>query len=179
MDGQIDGQLTDEQFIELLTSTQLRLGAFALTLVRPRSDADDVLQNACMTLWKKRSTYDADREFFPWACGVVMLEVLKYRDKAMKEKLVFDDDLINTLSAQYVSRADELEQRRQILPYCIAKLNDIDRQLLEERYEADIKPKDISQQHDCPLQSVYTSLSRIRESLLRCIQRNLARQSHH
>lgn len=171
-------QLTDGQFVELLTSSQSRLGAFALTLVRSRADAEDVLQNACIALWEKRGVYDVDRNFFSWACGVVMFEVLKYREKAGRDKLVFDNTLIETLSAEYVVRADELELRRQLLSICITKLSDKDRQILEERYGSNIKPKTIAQQRKCPLQSVYTTLSRIRVSLLRCVEKNLARQAH-
>ncbi|NOY41202.1 MAG: sigma-70 family RNA polymerase sigma factor [Planctomycetes bacterium] len=169
--------LTDEQFIEILTSSQVRLRAFAISMVRPRSDADDVLQNACMTLWKERGKYDADRDFFPWAYGVVLNNVLRHRKKKATDKLLFNDALICTLATEYVDHADEFDLRRQLLHACIAKLNNKDRGLLEERYTSSIKPKIISQQRSWPLSSVYSSLSRIRVLLHRCIETKLVQQS--
>lgn len=171
-------QSTDKQFVELLTSSQIRLGAYALSLVRSHTDADDVLQNASIALWEKRAEYDADREFFPWACGVVLIEVLRYRDKTKREKLLFDDGLINTLATEHVARADELDLRRQLLSLCIAKLSESDRRLLQDRYGSDVKLKKISQQRGWSLPSVYNALSRIRSALHRCIETNLAQKSH-
>ena len=171
-------QLTDGQFVELLTLSQGRLEVLAMALVRPRSDADDVLQNASITLWEKRSEFDADRKFFPWASGVVMIEVLRYRQKKAKDKLIFDEALINTLSTEYVDQADELDLRRQLLPYCIAKLSDSDRELLEDRYSANVTPKKMSEQRNQPLPTLYSAMARIRVALFRCIETKLAQQAH-
>jgi len=168
--------LTDAQFVDLLASSQGRLEVLALALVRPRTDADDVLQNASITLWEKRGEYDADRKFFPWASGVVMIEVLRYRQKKAKDKLVFDEALIGTLSTEYVTQADELDLRRQLLPYCIAKLSDGDRELLEDRYDSNVALKKMSEQRSRPLPTLYSALARIRVSLFRCIEAKLAQQ---
>lgn len=171
-------ELNDSQFVEVLTLSQPRLEAFALSLVRSRVDADDVLQSACVTLWEKRSEYDADRKFFSWACGVIMIQILKYREKKGRDKLMFDDSLINTLATEQVDHVDELDLRRKFLPFCINKLSDSDQRLMEDRYGLDIKPKEISEHRNLPLQSVYSALMRIRVSLHRCIEANLKRQSH-
>jgi len=170
-------QLTDGEFVELLTSAQGRLEVLALALVRSRTDADDVLQNASITLWQKRSEYNADRKFFPWASGVVLIEVLRYRQKKARDKLIFDESLMDTLSNDYVIQADQLDLRRQFLPYCIAQLSDSDRKLLEDRYGSNVMPKKISRQRGQPLPTVYSALSRVRASVRRCIEMKLAQQA--
>lgn len=168
----------DSQFVELLSKTQVRLRAYALSLVRIPSDADDVLQNACMALWKMRHEYQADRDFFRWACGVVLIEVLRYRRKTATDKLMFDEALLNTLAADYLERLDDLDRQRDLLPGCLAKLSDKDRWLLETRYRWGMTVAEISQRTGSPLSTIYSWLARIRNALYRCVQSALAQDSH-
>ena len=170
--------LTDAQFVDCLSSSQARLRAYAISMVRNPTDADDLLQNACLTLWEKRDQYDSDRTFFPWACGFVLIEILRHRRKKATDKLMFDENLINTLSEEYLANSDAYDLRRDSMHNCFAKLNDEDRGLLEDRYCLNVKPKEISKRRGRPLPTIYGSLSRIRRALHRCIEANLAQQSH-
>lgn len=171
-------QITDGQFVERLTASQGRLRAYAISLVRDPVDADDLLQNASLTLWEKREKYDADRDFFPWACGMVLIEVLRYRRKKATDKLLFDEALINTLAVEYVANSVEYDRRREQLHKCVDKLSEKDRRLLEDRYKLNVAPKNLSQLRGWPVTTVYSALSRIRANLNRCVQATLAQQSH-
>ena len=71
----------DEGFVELLTKYQLQLRSYIFALVRDSSAADDVMQDASVALWKMRQGYDPSRDFFRWACGVALIEVLRFRRK--------------------------------------------------------------------------------------------------
>lgn len=172
-------RLTDEQFVERLTASQLRLRAYAISLVRVPSDADDVLQNASLTLWKKRGDFDADRDFFPWACGFLLVEVHRLRRKSATEKLMFDANLIDTLASEYVQQIDELDQRLQVLQQCIGKLSEKDRLLLKERYRSGFRPKEIAKKRGCPVTTLYSALGRIRGLLQACIETTLLQEHHH
>lgn len=175
---QMAENLTDAQFVDCLSSNQARLRAYAISMVRNSVDADDLLQNACLTLWEKREQYNSDREFFPWACGFVLIEILRHRRKKATDKLMFDENLVKTLSAEYLANADDYDMRRESMHKCLGKLNGEDRGLLEDRYCMNVKPKEISKQRGRPLPTIYGSLSRIRRALHRCIETNLAQQSH-
>jgi RNA polymerase sigma-70 factor (ECF subfamily) len=170
--------LSDSRFVELLTSSQVRLRCYALSLIRISADADDVVQNASIALWEKRKEYDPNRDFFPWACGVVLVEVLRYRRKVATDKLMFDEVLLNTLATEYIKHVDELDHRRELLHDCVLKLPEKDKVLLNERYGDSIKPKEIAKKHGCPPTTVYSALARIRESLHRCIDVSMAQDSH-
>jgi len=170
--------LSDSQFVECLSSHQARLRAYAISMVRSSADADDLLQNACLTLWEKREQYDSARDFFPWACGFVLIEVLRHRRKKATDKLMFDENLLNTLSAEYIANSDDLDMRRESMHKCLGKLNAEDRELLRDRYCMNVKPKEISDRRSRPLPTIYGALSRIRRALHRCIEANLAQQTH-
>lgn len=171
-------RLTDAQFVEKLTSAQLRLRAYAISLVGSPSDADDILQNASLALWAKRQSYDANRSFFAWACGVVLIEVHRYRRRIASEKLVFSGPLIDTLASEYLQDQSVLEERMATLKKCVAKLNEDDRRLLEDRYRIGLKPKELSKRMGRPVTTLYSSLSRIRGMLYRCVTTTQARNAH-
>lgn len=174
----MSNKLDDGQFVERLTSCQARLRAYAIMLVRSPTDADDIMQNACLTLWDKREDYDRSRDFFPWACGVILIEVLRFRRKRATEKLLFDEALINSLAEDFIAQSAEYDSRREQLHHCVAKLSEQDRDLLTDRYRLNVKPKKLSKLRGWPVSTVYSALTRIRESLYRCIEANLAQQSH-
>lgn len=168
----------DERFVQLLSQHQIRLRAYVFTLVRDGPHADDVLQEASIALWKKRESYDPARDFFRWACGVALIEVLRHRRKTATDRLQFDEALINTLAEEYLERADENDRRRAALPNCLKKLSEQDRWLVSAHYSSDLAVADIANQLHRPLSTVYSSLVRIREDLYQCVERSLAQESH-
>ena len=172
------GQKLDDSFVELMTRNQLRLRSFILTLVRDAPAADDVFQEASLVMWRKRQDFDQSKDFFRWACGVALLEVLQYRRKADADRLLFDEELINALAIDYVDHVADWDRQRSALRGCMQKLTSKDRWLLDARYLSGIKTAQIAEQLDRPLSTVYSSLSRIREALFRCVQSAMAQESH-
>ena len=169
---------TDAQFVDCLSSHQARLRAYAISLARSPIDADDLLQNACLKLWEKREQYDPTKTFFSWACGFVLIEILRHRRKQATDKLLFDEHLINTLSEEYLANSLYYDLRRESMHKCLGKLSNEDRSLLEERYCSNVAPKTISERCGRPLATIYGALSRIRRNLHRCIEAYVAQQSH-
>lgn len=171
-------QSADDHFVQQFAQHQLRLRTYIFALVRDCSYADDVLQEASIALWKKRATFDPSRDFFRWACGVALIEVLRFRRKTATDRLQFDEVLINTLAEEYLEYAEDSDRRRAALPDCMKKLSDQDRWLLSARYSSEIAVSQIAEQLGRPLSTVYSSLVRIREMLFRCVEQTIARDAH-
>ncbi len=165
---------SDDRFVELLSAHQVRLRAYIFAVLRDAANADDVLQNACMALWSKRSEYDHARDFFRWACGMAIIEVLRFRRKAATDRLLFDEALIQTLAAEFVEQVDAGDLRRAALPKCLQKLDKEDRAILESRYRKGLKVDDLAGQLGKPVSTVYRMLAKIREQLFACVQRTVA-----
>jgi RNA polymerase sigma-70 factor, ECF subfamily len=168
----------DDAFVELLAKNQVRLRSYISTLVRDSGAADDVLQDASMALWKNRNAFDPSRDFFRWACGMALVEVLRFRRKVATDKLLFDEALLNTLAADYVKHVEDWDRRESALSGCLQKLSAKDRWLLDARYQSGVTTAQIAQQLGRPLSTIYSSLARIRESLFRCVQSAIAQESH-
>lgn len=167
----------DGEFVELFTRHQRRLFLLILSQIHDPIEAEEVLQNVNVIIWKKCQQFQPGTNFLAWAAAIVNYEVLKYRSRRTRERLVFSDEFLTTVAAEVVERSEELEQRRTALKDCIQKLRTQDRELIQQRYAPGETGKNLAQQVGRPANSVYQSLGRIRRSLMECIQRRLTAEA--
>ena len=112
----------DEEFLRLFLLNQRRIYSYILTLLPRAADADDLLQETSMTLWRKRGEFAAGTSFGAWACAVAYNLVRNFRVKHSHDKLMFDEDLLNQVSARVTRMGHELDRQREVLEFCLAKL---------------------------------------------------------
>ena len=97
------------KFVAQVNAAQQGLYALILSLVPNAHDARDVLAETNMALWKKRSDYDVEQEFWPWACRFARFQVLAFRKRQQRDRVVFSEDVINLLAddAQQLAAASD------------------------------------------------------------------------
>ena len=118
-------------FVRLWTCHQAEVERYVATMV-PRADAAaEVVQEVSVALWEKWAEYDPQRPFVPWAIRFAYLEVLKWRQRQARERLVFSDELLEQLHAAYEEEAPLMEARRQALDGCLRKLTAQERRWME------------------------------------------------
>jgi RNA polymerase sigma-70 factor, ECF subfamily len=166
------------RFVQLFAQHQRSIHAYIYSLVPSRVDADDVMQETSLVLWRKWGDFDPTRDFVRWACGIAFHEVLKMRRKAATSRCYFNEDLLNQLSAEVVRQSDELEHRYTALLRCMGKLGTRDRELVERRYQSKTTARKVADDLERPASTVYKALSRIRNSLFDCVERSLAQETH-
>ena len=166
------------EFAEYLRQTQARLYGYLHSLVPDVTDADDLMQQTTLVLWKKFADYDRQRSFFAWACGIARLEVANFLRGRGRQRLYFSDDLnLLLIEAQAEVPDEELEGRRDALARCVEKLRQRDRELLEECYATATGVHEAAGRRGRSPQSVYNSLRRIRRGLFECVARTLQRET--
>ncbi len=166
------------EFAEHLCRNQARLYGYIHCLVRNLSDADDLYQQTALILWKKFDDFDQERSFFAWACGIARGEIANFLRSRGRQRLYFSDDLsLLLVEAEAEMSSDELDDRREALSRCVAKLRPQDRELLGECYVGTAGVPEIASRHGRSPHSVYNSLRRIRRTLFECILRTLAQES--
>ncbi len=171
------GEIPTDDFVTLFSRYQRRLYLYILTQVPHPVDAEEILQETSVIIWRKAAQFQPGTNFFAWASQVANFEVMKYRSRRKREKLQFSDEFIEQVAAEAVTRSDELELRRTVLMKCIEKLRPHDRELIQQRYAPGETGKNLAESMHRPANSVYQSLGRIRRTLWECIQRQLAVES--
>lgn len=161
-----------DAFVTALVENQRRIYAFIATLLPQPSDVEDVYQQTCLALWKKRDLFNGGRDFFPWACGFAKLEVFKHlrRDRG---RVHLSDEMLETLARETVAdpRGDAL---RAALDRCLEKLAGPQRDLLRRCYEGGRQIKDIAADMAISAAALTMRLQRIRLAVVKCVERVLA-----
>lgn len=163
-----------DEFVQLFTRTQRRIYLFILAQIPNPTEAEELLQNTNLVIWSKYHQFRLGTNFFAWACQISRFEVLKYRERKAHEKLRFNDDFVQWVADEAEENADLLEMRRQVLGNCLGKLKSRDRELIQMRYAPGESGKSVAEYLGRPSNSVYQSLSRIRQMLGECVDRQLA-----
>ena len=159
-----------EQFMALYSSHQRRLYLYAITLLPDSVDAEDVLQEANLVLWRKFDQYQPGTNFFAWACRIIRYEVLKYRAKRSRAAMLLDPDVLDRLAEVAVAEVEHLDEfHRRTLIDCMARLSPADRELMRQRYAEAMAVQAMAAAMNRSPNAVSKSLGRIRRLLLDCI----------
>jgi len=163
-----------EQFIALFARHQARLARYILVLLPHASDAEDVLQEAAITLWRRFDDYEPGTNFYCWACRTAYLKILEHQRRGGSRHAILDPDVLDSMVVDLAENAGWLDARLTALRSCLGKLRPHDRQLVERRYFDGERGERIASDLGRPANSVYQSLGRIRRMLLACVTRALA-----
>jgi RNA polymerase sigma-70 factor (ECF subfamily) len=68
-----------EEFVFLLARHERLLGAYVMTMVPHPQDADDILQEAKVVMWRNFTKFEPGTNFGAWARKVAFHQVLAYR----------------------------------------------------------------------------------------------------
>ena len=173
-----DNSACDDDFIRRFSSCQRDLRAFIVGMTPSRSDADDVLQEVNLALWRKRRQYDSRQEFLRWAFGFAVLEIRSYRSRSAKSRIWFNDSVLESVAEAWPHDSNVKEQRREALTYCLQKLGAVEHQFITGYYGKQFSAQELAQTSGKPLSTVYKTLTRARESLRECVKRSIAREYH-
>jgi len=163
------------EFVRLWTQYHRDIERYVYSMIPRSADAAEVVQVVSVKLWEKWEKYDHERPFIPWAMRFAYLEILKWRQRLAREKLVFSDELLEQLSSTHEELNPLMEMRRKILGQCLEKLNKEERELVLLRYGRHGAIKEEAERTGKKIHKLYYALERIRVQLLNCIDLNMNR----
>ena len=164
------------EFVRLWTRHQAEVERYVFMMVPRAADAAEVLQDVSVRLWEKWDRYDNTRPFVPWAIRFAWLEILKWRQRQAREKLVFSDALLEQIHSVHEAEAPMMEARRKALDSCLEKLNTQEQKWVRLRYGRHGAVKQEAEQTGVSMHKIYYALEKIRSRLLDCIGRNMRRE---
>lgn len=167
-------QLPDNNllFVQQLADAQRGLYAYILQLLPNRTDADDVLQATNLVMWSKRAEFREGSDFGAWAARTAYYEVLTHRKRRHRDKLQFNDQLIEQLAREAAADSGRMESILDLLRRCTEKLSEADRDLVHLQYVDDLRPREIGERLGRSAGAIAQAMHRIRMALLKCIDQH-------
>jgi RNA polymerase sigma-70 factor (ECF subfamily) len=159
-----------ERFTGLLTKHHAALMGFILSLRPNWADAEDLLQQASVVMWRKFSEFQPGTSFAAWGCQIARFLVLNHVRKIARDPHVFSEELLDVMSREGAEDVDRLQSQRAALTRCVEKLDAKARRILARCYEAGASVKDVADRLGSTPNAVYKALNRIREALLACVR---------
>ena len=170
----MDPPQSDSQIVAQLTEHQLPLLLYVRSLLPGDPAARDVAQQANAKIWEKRGDFEPGTNFKAWAFSIARYEVLNYRKQQARDaRLVFSDELEQTMAAELADATNDVEERHEALRTCLQGLRSVDRELLLHRYGSSSPLSEFAETVGRSAGGLKVTLHRLRSALLECIQRRL------
>jgi RNA polymerase sigma-70 factor, ECF subfamily len=164
----------EELFAQLLTQHRSQIFRLIFCMVHTQQDAEDVFQQASLTMWDHFDHFDASTHFVAWATQIARNKALNFLTSATRRRVCFSPELIAELIQHEEPSNEFQESRLRALASCRGKLRHADQQLLKQCYSSGVTIGEAAKRLGRPAGTVYDSLMRIRRTLMECIRRTLA-----
>jgi RNA polymerase sigma-70 factor (ECF subfamily) len=130
------------------------------------------MQETALKLWREFDRFDRTREFLPWALRIGYFEVLRFRKKQSRDRLVFSEEFLEMLADE--SQADpQRDDAAEALKTCLAKLDDRSREVLLARYHEDESIAALASRQEVNAHRLYRLLDQARSQVVTCGRRQL------
>ena len=168
----MSSNLDTADFVHLLTVNQRKLYSYIFRMVGNYHDANDIMQETTSVMWKKIASFETGTNFLGWAIRIAHYNILNHRKR--NKCMLFDNELFEAL---HIKSAENIERQDQDLEYlqeCLESIKETDMNLVTMRYMKDLPVKEIANITNRTTQSLYRTLGRIHEILIRCIRHKRA-----
>lgn len=167
----VKDELVDERFVRELTAAQGQLLAYISYLLGNVHDANTVLQETNLVMWRKANEFSQIGNFIAWGREIAYFQTLAFLRDRKRDKLIFSQEVINTIVAE--REEVDFDERRLALRNCVAQLLGHKRELIEKRYVESKQIWQIAMDLQRSEGAIKMSLKRIRLGLMECINRRL------
>jgi RNA polymerase sigma-70 factor, ECF subfamily len=167
----------DGEFAALMSTCQRTVFLCAMSVVGNAEDAEDVVQESKLVMWKKFHDFQPGTNFVAWACQITRYQALKVRASRRRQPLSLANDF---LALWAVPGNDDslaqLERRRIALQECLEELRDSDKELVVSRYRKGATTRNVAESLQRSVQGTRRALQRVRETLAKCVGRKIAQE---
>ncbi|MEM7311809.1 MAG: sigma-70 family RNA polymerase sigma factor [Planctomycetota bacterium] len=166
-----------DQFVALFARHERAIRAVVRSMLASSQDVDDVMQEVGLACWHKFPEFranDVTDAFFRWACVVSRFEVLKYRRKQARDRLILSDETIRLLSDDALQRAAAIDNERLAIEDCLDRLRPADRRLVLSVHARGDSVAQIARQVGQGVRRLYSRVNVLRDILGECVRRQLA-----
>jgi RNA polymerase sigma factor (sigma-70 family) len=163
---------------QLYDATSARLFSIALRVVGNRELAEDVLQDAFVTIWRVAKDYrDSISPPMVWLGLIVRSRALDFLRRRLSDRSLaftgWDEDFQESLPGEAIDPVDFVQCSEQAwaLHCCLKQLNARQRALLIAAYFKEASHSELAKQFDLPLGTVKSCVRRGLAQLRICMER--------
>jgi RNA polymerase sigma-70 factor (ECF subfamily) len=162
------------RFLKLHMAQQRPLYGFILAAVRDPVEADDLLQQVTLILWKKFEEFREGSPYLPWAFGIARYEIASHFRRQGRGERRVSMDILDQVAPELEAQEGRLERERGALAECVRTLPEPLRELLRLRYDEGTSLRELASRLGQSLAAVNMKIVRVRRALLDAARPRLA-----
>lgn len=165
------------EFLALMGKHEFQIAACVHALVPSWHDAEDIIQEVRLQLWREFENFQAGTDFLAWARTIARYAVRKHITLSRRKPLAFSGDVEDALMSKIAGMPKQQADRRlDMLAKCVRRLGNDALNLLRRRYVDNCKIKDVAAELGRSQAGTYQAISRARRELLECVREHLRRE---
>ena len=162
-----------DDLVALMTQFQGRLYCYILTLLADPNVANDVLQETNVVLWKESRQFVPGTNFKAWSFRIAHFQCMAYRQKQLRDKVMFNDDVVAAMATESKDLDDFYEDRARALERCLEQIQPRSREALRLRYAEELAVNELANKMDRTPNAISQLLFRARQWLIECVKREI------
>ena len=163
--------LSEKEILRFLMQSRKRISAAAWLVVKDAHVAEDIFQNTVLKAVTKDVNFDAEAALFSWAFITARRDSLNWCRKHGRESVGIDEDILTLIHQDW--QHDHLNpkgNRFELLRDCMEELPIKAEKILRLRYFEGLSCGEIADSISITLDAVYKRISRIQNSLRKCVE---------
>ena len=163
--------LSEKEIFRFLMQSRERISAAAWLMVKDAHVAEDIFQNTVLKAVTKDVCFDAEAALFSWAFITARRDSLNWIRKHRRESVGIDEDILTLIHQDWQN--DHLNpkgNRFELLRDCMEELPKKSEKILRLRYFEGLSCGEIADSISITLDAVYKRISRIQNSLRKCVE---------
>lgn len=160
-----------EDYLKLLAEHEYAIKVYVITMIPRMYDAEDIMQDVRLAMWKSFSSFELGTNFKAWALQIAYHRIMDFRKRKGREskKLMFTDEFFDAVQEAGKKLNSKDEGRREKLMSCVSKLQEPHKKIILLRYREKLNIEAIAEKMGRTVTATYRVISRIRGSLKKCI----------
>ena len=163
--------LSEKEILRFLMQSRERISAAAWLVVKDAHVAEDIFQNTVLKAVTKDVSFEAEAALFSWAFITARRDSLNWFRKHRRESVGIDEDILTLIHQDWQN--DHLNpkgNRFEMLRDCMEELPQKSEKILRLRYFEGLSCGEIADSISITLDAVYKRISRIQNSLRKCVE---------
>ena len=163
--------LSEKEILRFLMQSRERISAAAWLVVKDAHVAEDIFQNTVLKAVTKDVSFEAEAALFSWAFITARRDSLNWFRKHRRESVGIDEDILTLIHHDWQN--DHLNykgNRFELLRDCMEELPQKSEKILRLRYFEGLSCGEIADSISITLDAVYKRISRIQNSLRKCVE---------
>jgi RNA polymerase sigma-70 factor (ECF subfamily) len=163
--------LSEKEILRFLMQSRERISAAAWLVVKDAHVAEDIFQNTVLKAVTKDVSFEAEAALFSWAFITARRDSLNWFRKHRRESVGIDEDILTLIHHDWQN--DHLNpkgNRFEMLRDCMEELPQKSEKILRLRYFEGLSCGEIADSISITLDAVYKRISRIQNSLRKCVE---------